>query len=333
MSLLRSRLAKGVVTTAALALTVGISGCGAAGGEQTEGPTRQFEADNGTVEIPQDPKRVVATGYAVPTLIEANAPLVGISSWERGEPLMSDEDLKTYKDLPRVAGETAAETNYDAIAEQDPDLIVIGVPKPIFGEIDAERLESIAPVVAVGPEVPSAWREVSQKQADAAGALEKFDEVKNAYESKADELKQKYADVLPDLELAHVGGYGEAENGNFQREFDGSWGTNIANDIGAKYYGEVEEKGKGSRAVSEYPSLEELPSAMREADAITYTVDADGSAPQPVKYAMDSNLWKNLPAVKKDMTFPIKYTEAATYGQAQQTLEALDETFAPLLKK
>ncbi|MCP2254947.1 iron complex transport system substrate-binding protein [Prauserella aidingensis] len=333
MSLLRSRLTRGAAAAAALALTVGLSACGAAGEEQTEGPTRQFKADNGTVEIPQDPKRVVATGYAVPSLIEADAPLVGISSWERGEPMMSDEDLKTYKDLPKVAGETAAETNYDAIAEQNPDLIVIGVPKPIFAEIDAERLESIAPVVAIGPNVPSAWREVSHKQADAAGALERFDEVKGEYEAKAEKLKDKYADALSGLKLAHVGGYGEVENGNFQREFDGSWGTNIAGDIGATYYGEVKEKGKGSRAVSEYPSLEELPSAMREADAITYTVNADGSVPQSVKYVLDSNLWKNLPAVKKDMTFPIKYTEAATYGQAQQTLDALDESFAPLLKK
>ncbi|GAA1246738.1 iron-hydroxamate ABC transporter substrate-binding protein [Prauserella halophila] len=333
MSLLRSRLAKGAATAATLALTVGLSACGAAGGEQSDGATRQFEADNGTVEIPENPERVVATGYAVPTLIEAGAPLVGISSWERGEPLMSDEDLTTYEELPRIAGETAAETNYDAIAEQDPDLIVIGVPKPIFGEIDAERLESIAPVVAIGPNVPSAWREVSRTQADAAGALEQFDQVKDEYDTRADELKQKYADVLPDLKLAHVGGYGEVENGNFQREFDGSWGTNIANDIGAQYYGEVAEKGKGSRAVSEYPSLEELPSAMQEADAITYTVDPDGSAPQPVGYVLDSNLWKNLPAVEDDMTFPVKYTEAATYGQAKQTLDALDETFAPLLKK
>lgn len=333
MFLRRSRLAKAAATAAALALTAGLSACGAAGGEQVEGPTRQFKADNGTVEIPQDPKRVVATGYAVPTLIEAGAPLVGISSWQRGEPLMSDEDRKTYDKLPRVAGETAAETNYDAIAEQDPDVIVIGVPKPIFDEIDVERLESIAPVVAVGPNVPSAWREVSRKQADAAGALDRFDQVKSEYDAKAGELKKKYSDVLPGLELAHVGGYGEVENGNFQREFDGSWGTNVANDIGAEYYGRVAEKGSGSRAVSEYPSLEQLPSAMREAEAITYTVNADGSVPEAVKYVMDSGLWKNLPAVKKNMTFPVKYTEAATYGQAQRTLDALDETFAPLLKK
>ncbi|OLT44717.1 ABC transporter substrate-binding protein [Saccharomonospora sp. CUA-673] len=333
MTLLRSsRLTKGAVAVAAFALTATVAGCGTGGGEAT-GETRQFEADNGTVEIPENPERVVATGYAVPTLIEAGAPLVGISSWQRGEPMMSDEDMQTYQDLPRVAGETAAETNYEAIAEQNPDLIVIGVPQPIFQEIDAERLESIAPVVAIGPDVPSQWKEVSHKQADAAGALEQFDEVKATYEEKAEELKGKYAEALDGVQLAHIGGYGEVENGTFQREFDGSWGTNVANDIGVEYFGEVAEKGEGSRAVSEYPSLEELPSALGEADAITYSVNHDGSLPEPVKYVLDSNLWNNLPAVQDDQTFPIKYTEAATYGQATTALEALDETFAPLLQQ
>ena len=42
------------------------------------------------------------------------------------------------------------------IAEAEPDLIVIGVPAPVLGDIDVKRLESIAPVVAIGPSLPSA---------------------------------------------------------------------------------------------------------------------------------------------------------------------------------
>lgn len=322
-----------LVTGAVLALGA-VAGCGAGaddGASANDGATRVFTADNGDVTIPADPQRVVATGYAVPVLIEADAPLVGISTWKRGEPMMSDEDLATYNELPKVAGESAAETNYEAIAEAKPDLIVIGVPAPVLKDVDVERLESIAPVVAIGPTVPSAWRELSRQQADAAGALENFDALKAEYEEKAAQLAEKYESVLPSLKLAHVGSYGEVENGNFQREFDGSWGTNVINDIGGHYYGEVKEKGEGSRAVSEYPSIEELPSAFAEADAITYTVNADGSLPESVKYVTNSELWKNLPAVKKDMTFPIRYTEAATYGQAMLALDALDESLAPLL--
>ncbi|MFE0176185.1 ABC transporter substrate-binding protein [Streptomyces sp. NPDC059002] len=331
MSLRRS---SGLAGAVALALT--LTACGSSGGgsdDSGKGATRVFAADNGKIKIPADPKRVVATGYAVPVMLEAHAPLVGISSWQRGEPMMSKKDLATYKKLPKVAGEQAAETNYEAVAEAEPDLIVIGVPAPVLGDIDVKRLESIAPVVAIGPTVPSAWREQSRKQAEAAGALKQFDTVQKAYETKAAKLAKKYKDVLPGLKMGHVGAYGESAKGTFHREFGRSWGTNIAEDVGAKYYGEVKKKGPGSHAVSEYPSLEELPESLGDADAITYSVKPDGSIPQPVKYVMDSKLWKNLPAVKAGRTFPLRYTEAATYGQATQTLDAIDEAFAPLLKR
>ncbi|MFD6431767.1 ABC transporter substrate-binding protein [Streptomyces venezuelae] len=328
------RRSSGLVGAVALALMV--TGCGSSDGgsdDAGKGKTRVFAADNGKITIPSDPKRVVATGYAVPALIEGGAPLVGISSWKRGESMMSKQDLATYKKTPKVAGELATETNYEAIAEAKPDLIVIGVPAPVLGDIDVKRLEGIAPVVAVGPTVPSAWRKLAHKQSDAAGALKKFDAAKATYEDKAGKLSKKYADVLPKLQLGHVGAYGETAKGTFQREFGGSWGTNIAEDVGAKYYGKVKEPGPGSKAVSEYPSIEELPEALGKADAITYSVNPDGSVPKPVKYVMDSKLWKNLPAVKAGKTFPIRYTEAATYGQAMQTLDAIDKSFAPLLKR
>ncbi|MBN6039620.1 ABC transporter substrate-binding protein [Amycolatopsis sp. 195334CR] len=330
-------IARTARTAGALVLALAVAtGCASGGAEETgaaEGQTRVFAADNGEITIPVAPKRVVATGYAVPALLEANAPLVGISTWQRGLPLMTPEDRTKYDGLAKVAGETATETNYEAIAQAEPDLIVIGVPKPVLADIDLKRLEALAPVVAIGPSVPSMWRDLSRKQADAAGALGTFDATRNEYEAKAKKLEEKYAGVLPQLKLGHVGGYGEVAKGNFQREFNGSWGTNIAEDVGANYYGQVKVKGGGSKDVSEYPSIEELAGAFTEADALTYTVSGDGSVPAPVKYVMDSELWKNLPAVKAGKAFPIRYTEAATYRAAMKTLDAVDEAFAPLLNK
>ncbi|MEV0675452.1 ABC transporter substrate-binding protein [Actinosynnema sp. NPDC050436] len=336
MSLARSpRVVGALLLSAALA-----AGCGSAdsGSTDTSAPaaeatTRVVTADNGDITIPTSPKRVIATGYAVPALLEAEAPLVGISTWQRGIPLMTDADKKRYEDLPKVAGETAKETNYEAIAQADPDLIVIGVPKPVLADIDVKRLEAIAPVVAIGPSVPSMWRDLTRKQSDAAGAIAKFDATRGEYEGKAKKLAEKYASVLPGLKLGHVGAYGEVAKGNFQREFSGSWGTNIVEDMGAKYYGQVKVKGGGSKDVSEYPSIEELPAAFTEATAITYSVKPDGTVAPAVQYVLDSPLWKELPAVKAGKVFPIRYTEAATYRSAMKTLDAADEAFAPLLTK
>ncbi|GAA0548223.1 ABC transporter substrate-binding protein [Actinomadura livida] len=322
------RLAGAVAAALVLATACG-SGSDSASGGSAE--TRVFEADNGKVTIPVEPQRVVATGYAVPVLIEAKAKLVGISSWKRGLPLMSEDDRKTYDGLTKVAGERAADTNYEAVAKADPDLIVIGVPKPALADLDLKRLESIAPVAVIGPTLPSAWRELSQRQADAAGQSGELATAKAAYEKKAADLKAKYQDALAGVKFGHVGAYGDISAGTFMREFAGSWGTNIAQDMGVAYYGEVKEKGGGAEDVSEYPSIEELPKSLGDADAITYTVEADGKPAAEVKYVLDSKLWKNLPAVKDGKAYPVRYTEAATYESAMRTLDEVDKALAPLL--
>ncbi|MFD4987688.1 ABC transporter substrate-binding protein [Streptomyces sp. NPDC058374] len=319
----------------ALALALGAAACGTdtedKGGDRPK--TRVFKADNGEVEIPVDPKRVVATGYAVPALIEADAALVGISTWKRGLDLMTEKDLARYKKVPKVAGETAAETNYEAIANARPDLIVIGVPTPVLADIDMERLESVAPVVAIGPTQPDAWRTLSRRQSDAAGRLDHFEEARAAYEKRAGELRKKYAKALDGLEFGHVGAYSEAGKGSFQREFGRSWGTNIAEDVGISYYGEVKEKTGGSGDVSENPSIEELPESLGDADVITYTVQPDGEPAAAVQYVLDSPLWKELPATRAKLTLPLRYTEAATYPSALRTLDALDKALKPLLDR
>ncbi|MFI7302892.1 ABC transporter substrate-binding protein [Micromonospora aurantiaca] len=322
-----------VIAAAAVTLAV-VTGCGSDGGDSAaksgDAATRVFAADNGEITIPVDPQRVVATGYAVPVLIEADAALVGISSWKRGLALMTEQDRATYDRLPKVAGEAAAETNYEAVAAAKPDLIVIGVPKPALGSIDMKRLESIAPVVAIGPTTPAAWRELSRRQADAAGRSTNFEAAKEAYDKRAAELKDKYGTALAGLKFGHVGSYGEIAKGTFHREFAGSWGTNIAQDVGVTYYGEVKEKGGGGLDVTEYPAIEELPTSLGEADAITYTLQPDGTPAEAVKQVLDSALWKNLPAVKAGRVFGLRYTEAATYESALRTLDSVDKAFAPL---
>lgn len=318
-------------------LLLSLAACGEDGGDSgSDGAngaaeTRTFAADNGDIEIPADPQRIVATGYAVPVLIEADADLVGISEWSRGTAMMTEEDLATYEELPKIAGDVAAETNYEAIAEAEPDLIIVGVPAPVLGDLDMDKLESIAPVVALGPTVPDAWKELGARQTDAAGATEGYEAAKAAYEARAGDLEAKYADALDGLEFGHVGAYGEVSAGSFMREYAGSWGTNVASDVGAHYYGEVKEKTGGSGDVSEYPSIEELPESLGDADVITYSLAVDGEAPEAVQYVLDNKLFKNLPAAKAGKVFGIQYTEAATYTSALMTLESVDKALEPLL--
>jgi len=326
---MRSTLTRATALVAASATCFALAACSSEADEpEKEAATRTFEADNGEVEIPAEPERVVATGYAVPVLLEVDAPLVGISEWGRGTALMTDEDLATYEETDKVMGETADSINYDAVAEVEPDLIILGVPLPVLGDVNMDRLESIAPVVVLGPGRPDDWKDLGARQSDAAGRADAYEETQEAYDERAAELSEKYADVLDGLQFGHVGSYGDITAGQFHREFAGSWGTNIATDVGVEYYGEVKDPSDGGSAeVSEYPSIEELPDSLGDADVITYSLQTDGTPAESVQYVLDSPLWKNLPAVKDGRAIGIQYTEAATYTSALQTLDAIDAAF------
>ncbi|MFS3126852.1 ABC transporter substrate-binding protein [Nocardioides sp. Bht2] len=325
-------LRRALAGSAALVLAGSLSACWADDDDKADsqsGETRVVVDDTGKeITIPATPEKVIATGYAVPALLEVDAPLVGISEWSRGLNLMTDEDRTSYDELDKVAGESAASTNYDAIAELEPDLIIIGVPQPAVVDLNLDRLKQIAPVVQLGPSRPDKWKELNAKQADAAGMSANLEENKAAYEAKAAELTAKYTDVLDGVRFGHVGGYGDVSAGNFQREFAGSWGTNIATDIGVTYYGEVKKAEGGSSDVSEYPAIEELPASLGEADVITYSVEDSGKPGAAVQYVLDSPLFKNLAAAKSGLTVPFKFTEAATYATAMTTLDEIDKAFA-----
>ena len=48
---------------------------------------------------------------------------------------------------------------------------------------------------------------------------------------------------------------------------------------------------------------------------------------------LDSGLWQSLPAVQAGMVFQIAFTEAATFPSAMKTLDAIDQSLAPLLNR
>ncbi len=161
----RSRARSAAVLGAAALLTVGLVGCSsdgdsdnADGGADTaaSSETRTFEAQNGSIEIPADPQRIVACGYAVLPLIQADANLAAVCEWTRETENMDEETLAAYEELPKVAPDmSVADLNYEAITMAEPDLIIMGVPAMVQEQLDMATLESLAPVVFLGPTIPS----------------------------------------------------------------------------------------------------------------------------------------------------------------------------------
>ena len=183
--------------------------------------------------------------------------------------------------------------------------------------------------------MPAAWRELSRLPGRRRRSRRDFQAAKDAYDKKAQELKGKYGEALAGLKFGHLGAYGEVSKGTFHREFARSWGTNIAQDIGVTYPGEVKEKGGGGLDVTEYPSIEELPESLaRRRRHHLHRSSSTASRASRCKQVLDSALWKNLPAVKAGKVFRAAVhrggdVRAPRCGPSTRSTHA----FAPLLDR
>jgi len=122
-----------------LLLVLIISACGnkttGTSGEETkkeEDSTITYESENGPIEVPADPQRVVAltnAGY----VLKLGVNLVGVDSWSMTNPRYADE----LKDV-----EVVSEENIEKIAELQPDLIIAASTTK-----NIDKLGKIAPTV------------------------------------------------------------------------------------------------------------------------------------------------------------------------------------------
>lgn len=103
--------------------------------ESTEGKseTITYESENGPVEVPADPQRVIVLSTYAGDVMALDVPLVGVDAWSKNNPRFD-------KDLANV--EEVTEDNLEKIIELEPDLIVgLSTIKNI------DKLKEIAPTV------------------------------------------------------------------------------------------------------------------------------------------------------------------------------------------
>lgn len=328
----RSRARSVAVLGAAALLTAGLVGCSSDSGDASDSAeaaaTRTFEAQNGSIEIPSDPQRIVACGYAAFPLIQAGANLAAVCEWTREIGSMDEETLAAYEELPKVAPDGAAsELNYEAITAAEPDLIIMGVPARVQSQVDMAKLEALAPVVFLGPTNPGDWRALGDQYADAANVGDAYGEFKSEYEARAAEIADKYADTLGSLNFAGLCSTCGTEPGEFFREYKSSYTTNLFDDLGFNFPGEPVDP---EDVHGEYVSLEQLPQNLADADVIVYGLEADGSVSAELQEVFDSPLWQNLPAVKAGNLVGVQHANAATYETALLALDSIDAALEKL---
>ncbi|MFF2090655.1 iron-hydroxamate ABC transporter substrate-binding protein [Paenibacillus sp. NPDC058174] len=120
-----------------LLLTLVISACGENSEPQQEeaagkSGTREYMSENGPIEIPADPKRIVALTNA-PNILAMDVDIVGVDEWTKANPLFAD----------RLEGvQTVSDEKLEEVLALKPDLIIAGSTMK-----NLDKLSEIAPTI------------------------------------------------------------------------------------------------------------------------------------------------------------------------------------------
>lgn len=273
----------------------GAKGAGAAEAAQTtdKPKTRLYKTVKGEIEIPVEPKRIVATQY-LGHLLTLGVKPVGAGS----------ASLKQYFLKDRTEG--IADIGDDSVALEkiallEPDLIIRPSDK------NYEQFSKIAPTIVVPwgqKDVMDELRDFGDmvgKKAEAEAAIKRF-------EAKAAEAKQKLAGVIgPDetvgvYEIWAKSFWAVSQSfGRGTRNLYASLGYSPPESL-KKY---IFEKGGSGLDMS----LEVLP--QHAADHMFVTVYAADGGDKRAADIMNSELWKNLPAVKNNRVYMLDIDQFA----------------------
>lgn len=303
--LTRRGLLAGVGATAMLLSAVGCAASepGAAGQEGAE--TRSVEADNGSIEVPLDPSRVVVTdNYLINSLYDLGLRPIAVPSDVLGSGVLPNEVVDWVGHVAEIG--QAGQPEIEAVAELEPDLII-----DQFYPDTVEDLGAIAPVAFIDwRSAERTWKEQVALVAEAVNRTEELDQQIAGYESRLVELREVHATALESTTWAIAAG---GQGGDW---ILGATVMTVLQDLGATCLA-------GMTSGYESVSREEL-DRLDEADVIIYPELFSGQPPAPTADLHETDLWKSLPAVQAGHVYPSRYTGTSCYSWAQGALGEIE---------
>lgn len=250
---------------------------GGSEGEASGSDTIQYESENGPVEVPADPQRVVALAYGG-NVMSLDVPLAGIDAWAIDNP-----NYEPYLD----GVEEVSEENLEKIIELDPDLII---GYSTLQNID--KLEQIAPTVTYTygkVDYLTQHLEIGKLLNKEDEAQAYVDDFKERAQAAGEEVK---AEIGEDATVSVIE--------NFDKQlyvFGDNWGRGteiLYQEMGLNMPEKVKEMAltDGFYALSQ----EVLPEYM--GDYVIFSKDSEQD-----NSFQETDLYQNTPAVKNDQVF------------------------------
>jgi iron complex transport system substrate-binding protein len=252
--------------------------------EDSSSETITYQSENGPVEVPADPQRVIVLSSFAGNVMALDVNLVGVDSWSKMNPRYQEK-------LEGV--EEVTDQNLEKIIELNPDLII-----GLSNTKNVDKLKEIAPTVTytygkvdylqqhieIGKllnkeEEAKAWVEDFKKRAKAAGEEIKAEIGEDATVSVIESFdKQLYV-------------------------FGNNWGRGteiLYQEMGLKMPEKVKEKALEPGFFALSPEV--LPEYAGDYMIISKDPDADNSF-------QETETYQNIPAVKNDRVFEVNAKE------------------------
>lgn len=314
------------LSAALLSAALVLTSCGSDSDDPETGATsretRSFEADNGTIEIPADPQRIIGIQRGASNLLEYGIEPVGLGQFNEDPDWLSPEERAVYDATPQVADWSTVD--YEEIASLEPDLILISTPDFLWEENwDDERLQSIAPTVYIETSNEN-WKVQEERIADAIGQADAFNARKAEYDGLVEELGTKYAGVLESETMVSINRYGGAEDGEFQIEDPLFYCTTFGTELGISFPVLSDSTGAGT-----FVSMEQI-GDLAQYDVVLYPQGPDGGPKEELLPVVESNSWQALPQVASGRALSVTCTGGLSYPDGITYLESLDEALSTL---
>lgn len=247
--------------------------------EKTDGSGKEmvtYASENGSVEVPADPQRVVVLSSFAGNVLALDVPLVGVDSWSKDNPRYDLENV-----------EQVSEDNLEKIIELNPDLIIgLSTTKNI------DKLKEIAPTVTY------TYGELDylEQHIEIGRLLNKEEEARNwveTFKKRAAQLGEEIkAEIGEDTTVSVIE--------SFEKElyvFGDNWGRGteiLYQAMGLK----MPEKVQKEALETGYKSLsiEVLPEYTGDYLVISKREDSNPSF-------METETYRNIPAVQKGQVF------------------------------
>jgi len=253
----------------------------------TDSGTIVYQSENGPIQIPANPKRIIALTNA-PNVLALGGSLVGVDEWTKMNPLFTDK-------LNNI--ETVSEDSLEKIVALDPDLIITGASMK-----NTDKLSEIAPTIVY------TWGKLDylEQQLEIGKVLNKeketqawIEDFKNRATAIGAEIKAKAGENVTVSVIEY-----DTEN---YYVFGNNWarGTEILYQAMGL---QMAEKAKQDALGPGYYTLSQEAIPQYAGDFIVLSRKKGSNNP-----FLQSETWKSIPAVKNNRIIEID-TEESTYS-------------------